>query len=155
MTDAARPDETYHFILSAFVERGQAPHYTEIAARFQESPEDGRKRLHELMAARLPNWLFPDTDLIASFAPFNNLPTQYRISVDGEQRWFAQCGLESLATTWMFPGKRVAIDAPCLDCGEPLHVEIRDGVIERANPEGIAFYVDLPVKKWYGNIPFA
>ena len=63
------------------------------------------------MAARLPNWLFPETDLIASFAPFNNLPTQYRISVDGEQKWFAQCGLESLAMTWMFPGKRVTVNA--------------------------------------------
>jgi len=92
-------DETYHFIISVFVERGQAPHFTEIAAHFGIPAAEGRKRLHELMAARLPNWLFPDTDLIASFAPFNNLPTQYRISVDGQQRWFAQCGFESLATT--------------------------------------------------------
>ena len=27
---------------------------------------------------------------IVSFAPFHNLPTQYRITVDGEQKWFAQ-----------------------------------------------------------------
>lgn len=148
-------DETYHYILSTFVERGQAPHYTEIAARFGVPVEDGRKRLHELMAARLPNWLFPDTDLIASFAPFNNLPTQYRLSVDGEQRWFGQCGLESLATTWLFPSKRVSIDAPCLDCGGPLHVEIIDGEIQKADPHDIHFYIDLPIKKWYGNLPFA
>jgi len=148
-------DETYHFIISVFVERGQAPHFTEIAAHFGIPAAEGRKRLHELMAARLPNWLFPDTDLIVSFAPFNNLPTQYRISVDGKQRWFAQCGLESLATTWMFPGKVVAVNAPCLDCGEPLSVEILDGEIKRADPDGIHFYVDLPIKKWYANLPFA
>lgn len=152
---ATQLDETYHYILSTFVERGQAPHYTEIAARFGEPVEQGRQRLRELMAQRLPNWLFPDTDLVASFAPFNNLPTQYRISVDGAQRWFAQCGLESLATTWMFPGKQVSIDAPCLDCGEPLHVEVIDGEIANADPAGIRFYVDLPIKKWYGNLPFA
>jgi len=148
-------DETYHFIISVFVERGQAPHFTEIAAQFGIPAEEGKQRLHELMAARLPNWLFPETDLIASFAPFNNLPTQYRISVDGEQRWFAQCGLESLATTWMFPGKVVTVAAPCLDCGEPLRVDILDGEIKKADPAGIHFYVDLPIKKWYGNLPFA
>ena len=27
---------------------------------------------------------------LASSAPFNSLPTQYRISVDGEQKWFGQ-----------------------------------------------------------------
>jgi hypothetical protein len=155
MSDAARLDETYHFITSTFVERGQAPHFTEIASRFALSVEEGRQRLHDLMAARLPNWLFPDTDFIASFAPFNNLPTQYRISVEGAQRWFAQCGLESLAMTWVFPGKLVTVDAPCLDCGEPLSVDVLDGVIKRADPGDITFYVDLPIKKWYDNLPFA
>jgi hypothetical protein len=152
---AAHLDETYHYIISVLVERGQAPHFTEIAARFGIPAEEGRRRLHELMAARLPNWLFPETDLIASFAPFNNLPAQYRISVDGEQKWFAQCGLESLAMTWMFPGKRMTVNAPCLDCGEPLRVEIVDGEIRNADPTDIHFYVDLPIKKWYGNLPFA
>jgi hypothetical protein len=152
---AAHLDETYHYIISVLVERGQAPHFTEIAARFGIPAEEGRRRLHELMAARLPNWLFPETDLVASFAPFNNLPTQYRISVDGEQKWFAQCGLESLAMTWMFPGKRLTVNAPCLDCGEPIRVEILDGAIEKADPAAIHFYVDLPIKKWYANLPFA
>jgi len=155
MSDGAQLDKTYHFIMSVFVERGQAPHYTEIAANFHIPVEEGKKRLHELMAARLPNWLFPGTDLIASFAPFNNLPTQYRISVGGRQRWFAQCGLESLAMTWMFPGQRVTVTAPCLDCGEPLSVDVLDGVIQRADPGDIAFYVDVPVRKWYADLPFA
>jgi hypothetical protein len=52
--------------------------------------EEGRKALHDLFKAGVPGWLFPKTDLITSFAPFNNLPTQYRITVDGEQKWFGQ-----------------------------------------------------------------
>lgn len=83
-------DETYHFILETFVERGNGPHYIEIARRFSISPEEGKRRLRDLMDTKLPVWLYPNTDLIASFAPFNNLPTQYRITVDGEQKWFAQ-----------------------------------------------------------------
>ena len=37
-----------------------------------------------------PGWLFPNTDYICSFPPFSNLPTQYRITIDGQQKWFAQ-----------------------------------------------------------------
>ena len=83
-------DKTFHFILKRMVETGQAPHYTEIAAELGVSPEDGRKTMHKLFASRVYGWLFPKTDLIGSFAPFNNLPTQFRVSVDGEQKWFAQ-----------------------------------------------------------------
>ena len=46
--------------------------------------------LHELMATGLPNYLFPETDLIGGFAPFSNLPNPYRITVDDQQKWFAE-----------------------------------------------------------------
>lgn len=53
-------------------------------------PEEGKRLLHDLMELGQPNWLFAGTDLIASFAPFNNLPTQYKITIDGQRKWFAQ-----------------------------------------------------------------
>ncbi len=90
MTDLKMMDRTFHFILSTMVERGFAPHYTEIAKAFSVPPEEGKKLLHDMMAVRIPSWLYPDTDQIASFAPLNNYSTQYRISVEGQQKWFAQ-----------------------------------------------------------------
>jgi hypothetical protein len=155
MADATDLDRTYDFILRTFVTDGQAPHYTAIARHFGVAPDEGRQRLHDLMAAGLPNWLQPNTDLIVSFAPFNNLPTQYRITVSGQQKWFAQCGLEALAMTWMFPGRTVRVDAPCLDCGEPLSVAVRDGAITYEEPEGIWFYVDVPFRAWRTDLPFS
>ena len=84
-------DKTYSIIRNRLVETGQAPHYTEIAAELGVSMEEGRRALHELMSAGVVGiWLFPDTDYISSFAPFSNLPTQYRITIHGEQKWFAQ-----------------------------------------------------------------
>ena len=84
-------DETYNVIIKRLIKTGQAPHYTEIAADLGVSVEDARKELHNLMAAGVPGtWLFPDTDYISSFAPFSNLPTQYRITIEGEQKWFGQ-----------------------------------------------------------------
>jgi hypothetical protein len=93
--------------------------------------------------------------LITSFAPFNNLPTQYRITVDGQQKWFGQCGIESLAVCWLFPGKTVRVDCPCLDCGLPIAIEIRDGSMLYADPNGITAYVAVPFWKWYDDMAYA
>lgn len=90
MSDKKQLDRTYHFIMDYFTKEGHAPHFTEIAQKFSVKPDEGKKLLHDLMTTGLPIWLYPNTDLIASFAPFNNLPTQYRITIDGYQKWFAQ-----------------------------------------------------------------
>ncbi len=41
---------------------------------------------------------------------------------------------------WLFPGKTVRVDAPCLDCGEPIAIEMRDDQLLSAQPEGIVGY---------------
>ncbi len=84
-------DKVYNVIIKRMVKTGQAPHYTEIAADLGVPVEDGREALHALVSMGIPGlWLFPETDYISSFAPFSNLPTQYRITVEGEQKWFGQ-----------------------------------------------------------------
>ena len=82
-------DRAFSSIMSTMVETGQAPHYTELAVDLDVAPNDARDLVHELMAV-IPGWTHPGTDYIASFPPFNNQPTQYRISVDGRQSWFGQ-----------------------------------------------------------------
>jgi hypothetical protein len=83
-------DKTFHFIMKQMVKTGRAPFHTEIANELGVSIEEGRKALHDLFSEFIPGWLYPDTDFITSFAPFNNLPTQYRITIEGEQKWFGQ-----------------------------------------------------------------
>lgn len=91
MTDLTIYDKSYDFILRHFIETGHAPHYTDLAAELGVSPEEGRLALHALMGLGIPAmWLHPGTDCIASFAPFNDFTTQYRITVDGQQKWFGQ-----------------------------------------------------------------
>src|SRR3990170_6652952 len=112
--------------MTCVVETGRAPHYTDLAKHLDIPIEHARRVPHDIMAAGYPGWMHPATDLIASWPPFNILPTQYRVSVDDKQNWTAQCGLESLAIRWMFPGRTVRIDAPCLHCGDDVAVEMRD-----------------------------
>ena len=90
MGEPIRLDKTFQIIMKQMIETGQAPHYTELAQTLGLSMEEGRKALHDLFESGIPGWLFPNTSLIVSFAPFNNLPTQYRITIDGKQKWFGQ-----------------------------------------------------------------
>ena len=146
-------DRLHHVILETYVSRGKAPHPAELAASLGVPPAEGRRLLHELAAAGLPIWLQPGTDLIASCAPFNEVPTPYRVSVDGRPGWFAQCGFESLAVSWVFPGRTIQIDASCLHSGEPMRVAVRDGVLERTEPAEMVCYVDLPFREWARSWP--
>jgi hypothetical protein len=90
MNQASQLDRTFSFIMKRLVETGQAPFYTEIAAELGVSVEEGRQALHHLLEARIPGWVYPHTSYLVSFAPFNNLPTQYRITIEGQQKWFGQ-----------------------------------------------------------------
>ncbi len=90
MSEPTNLDKAYNAIMRRMVQTGQAPFYTELAQELGLSAEGGKKILHDLFSSGIPGWLYPRTDYIVSFAPFNNLPTQYRITVDGRQKWFGQ-----------------------------------------------------------------
>ena len=113
-------DQAFQRIMRSLVDTGRAPYYAELARALGLAAEEGRSLLRDVMQAYPIGWLHPETDYIASFPPLNNLPTQYRITVRGEPRWFAQCGFEATSATWLFPGETVRVDAPCLDCGDPV-----------------------------------
>ena len=83
-------DRAFSNIMQRFIHTGQGPHYTELANDLGLDMEKGRQLFHDLMSAGVPGWLHPQTDYIASFPPFNNQPTQYRLTIDGQQKWFAQ-----------------------------------------------------------------
>jgi hypothetical protein len=90
---AAEPqtlDRVFDLIMRSLVDTGVALHYTELAREMGCSAEEGRTLLYDLCATDFPAWLHPDTDWIASFPPFSNIPTPHKITIDGEQKWFAQ-----------------------------------------------------------------
>jgi len=49
----------------------------------------------------------------------------------------------------------VNIDTPCLDCGKPIHLEVKDGGILKASPSEIIGYVAVPFARWMENISYA
>jgi hypothetical protein len=140
VADLALLDRAFSAIMRRMVATGQAPHYTELAAELQLPIEEARRTLHDLIDTGIPAWLHPGTDYIVSFPPFHNLPTQYRVTVDGAQKWFAQCGFEALAVRWLFPGTIVRVEAPCLDCGDPVRIVMRDEETLSVEPVAVVGY---------------
>ena len=154
MPDARRLDAVFTRIMRALVDTGHAPHYAELARDLGLTVPEGRQALLDVMQAYPIGWLHPETDYIASFPPLNNLPTQYRVSVGGEQKWFAQCGFEATSVTWLFPGRTVRVQAPCLDCGEPLAIEMRDGRLLVVDPPSIVGHLNWGFGPSRGRPPF-
>src|SRR6266568_59084 len=142
MPDTRLIDQAFQRVMRSLVDTGRAPHYAELARALGLAAEEGRSLLRDVMQAYPIGWLHPETDYIASFPPLNNLPTQYRITVRGEQRWFAQCGFEATSATWLFPGETVRVDAPCLDCADPVTVEMRDGRIVWLDPPEVVGHLN-------------
>ena len=90
MTDLQLLADLYHTTLSAIVRDGRAPHYAELGNEMDISPEEARLALHDLVATGVPAIWLHKGDLIASFAPFSNIPNHIDVSVDGAKRWYGQ-----------------------------------------------------------------
>jgi len=91
MSKQSALDQTFHIIVEKMIASGQAPQYAEIAAALGVSPEEGRKLLRKLFSTLgFPGWLDPKSDDVMSFAPFNHVPTNYRLTIDGIQKWYGQ-----------------------------------------------------------------
>jgi hypothetical protein len=91
MPEPSQLNQTFHFIMERIIATGKAPDYTEIAAELGVAPAEGQSALRKVFSSfGFPGWFYPNTDTIMSFPPFNIEPTNHRLTIDGEQRWFGQ-----------------------------------------------------------------
>jgi len=153
MADLELLDRGYAATMSQVVRAGRAPHFTELAAELDIGLAEAKGLVHELVALT-PGWTHPGTDYTASFPPFNLQPTHYRVTIDGDEGWHAQCGLEATAIRWLVPGATVRIDAPCLCCGEPMAIEMCDEEILSAEPAEIVGYTSAEIGGDAASRPF-
>jgi hypothetical protein len=49
----------------------------------------------------------------------------------------------------------VRVDFPCLDCGQPLYLEMQDGEVLNEEALGYYAYVAVPFHKWLENIGYS
>ena len=90
MAESTLVQQAYTTIINHFIRTGRAPHYTELAEALELQPDEARDLQREAAGAAVACWLVQDTDYIESWAPFSNVPTQYLVTVEGEQKWYGQ-----------------------------------------------------------------
>jgi hypothetical protein len=144
-----RVQAAYTAILRHLIDFGRAPHYIELAGLIGVDVEEARKLQVEAAEAAegAQCWLVPDTDLIEAWAPFSNLPTHFRVSVDDRSGWYGLCGLEVLAARWLFPGQEVRVDSLCPDCGEAVTLRMRDDDLLIVDPPAAVGYMPSPFSR--------
>ena len=146
--DSELVQRTYTSILQHMVDHGWAPHYTQLAAEFCIPTEEARLAVNAAADAGIGCLTSPGTDQVGSWAPFNSTPTQYLVSVDGERKWFGQCGLEVNAIRWMFPGKEVLVETRDLATAESIRIRYRDEKILEITPDTTVGHINNPMWKW-------
>ena len=147
MEEISSVQRAYTAVVRHFMETGRAPHYTELAATLGVRPEEARQLQRQAADASLACWFVKETDYVESWAPFSNVPTNYHVTIKGEQKWYGQCGLEALAVRWLFPGTEVRIEARCLDCGQPILVRMRDEEILEVDPVTVVGHMNIPLAR--------
>ena len=88
-TSSSLLDQVFQEIMTGMVRTGYAPGYAEVAAELGIAASEALTAFGDIMASGYPGWL-DEHDAIATLCPFSNRPNEYRISVDGEQKWFGQ-----------------------------------------------------------------
>jgi uncharacterized protein YdbL (DUF1318 family) len=90
MEEGVLEQRAYTAVLAHFIKTGRAPHYTELAAKLGLRPEEARQAQRKAAEASIACWFVKDTDYVESWAPFSNVPTNYRVTINGEQKWYGQ-----------------------------------------------------------------
>lgn len=144
MASEAVRNQAYNEVTRRFVESGRALHYTELAPVLGVTPPEALRVQREVVDTSLACWFTPETDNLASWAPFSNIPNQHRVTVRGEQKWFGQCGAEVLSTPIMFPEEEVHIESCCPQSGTPITVRIKDGAVLEITPPTAVVLINQP-----------
>jgi hypothetical protein len=130
-----------------FVDLGRAPTAAEVGADLrvgEAAVRDSWRRLHDSHA------LVIDADGEIRMAnPFSAKQTDFRVEAAGRS-WFANCGWDAFG---IGAALHVAseFETHCPDCGEALHVVVRDG---RPEPADLIWHVLVPAALWWSDIGF-
>jgi hypothetical protein len=130
-----------------FAELGRAPTTAEVAAASGAGEAEVRaswQRLHDAHALVLD-----EAGDVRMCNPFAAQPTDFRVEAGGRS-WYANCAWDAFGI-----GAALGVDSEfethCADCGEALHVRVRDGKPDDTN---LVFHVLVPASEWWNDIGF-
>jgi len=78
--------------------------------------------------------------------PFATFKNHYPISVNGKQKWYAECAVEGCCVSAMFPGKEVVLQSICRQTKEQVELVMRDGKIIEYSPKTLRVQFGFPFR---------
>jgi hypothetical protein len=127
-----------------FVELGRAPTAEEAGLAAGRDVREAWRRLHDAHALVLDS-----AGEVRMANPFSAVPTPHRVSARGRW-WYANCAWDALGICAAL-GEDGRIETTCLDCGEELAFDVRDG---QSSEEGLVFHCLVPAGQWWDDIVY-
>jgi hypothetical protein len=93
--------------------------------------------------------LEPDGSAFRMLAPFSGVPTPYLVEA-ADRRWHANCAWDAFGIPAAL-GVDGHVSATCLDCGDRIEVDVRDGAPAR---DDLVAHFLLPAERWWEDIVF-
>lgn len=143
------------YLVDSFVHHGRSPKVTQIARDLkldQNQTWHSLWQLQQAVGGGAGGVVFvPGTEDILKMVPFSNVPTRHAITIDGESKWYAGCAGESCSMDGLFPGKIINIDSVCLDCWEPIRLQIKDRKLLALEPSTAVLHWGMHPAKFREN----
>ena len=142
-------NEVRFALYKSFLATGRAPVAAEIAESLEArvgEVEDALRRLHDAHVIVLA----PGTPYVWMANPLSALPTPYEVEI-GDRVFWGNCIWDALGIVAML-GSEGRVNNRCPDCGEAMHVEVRDGHLTLP-ADGIVHYA-VPAGRWWDDIGF-
>ena len=143
-TDVRLRNATYR----RFIELGRPPTASEIGRTVgldAQAVIAGWHRLHDAHALVLNR----ATDELRMLNPFSMVPSAFKVFASG-RAWFGNCAWDAFGI-----GAALHVDSQietsCPDCGDALHIEVRDRKPDRAD---LLFHCLLPARNWWDDVVF-
>ena len=137
-----------NYVYDRFVETGQAPRVSDVAAELSLSGEEAEivfRRLHDAHAFVLEGGALE----IRMLSPFSCVPSAWRVEAGGRE-WYSNCAWDAFAICAALHSDG-RIESSCADCGEPLAIDVRD---RKPVQRDYLFHVLVPARQWWDDIVF-
>jgi hypothetical protein len=136
------------FVYGFFVEQAHPPSLGETAAALDLPEEEVEATFRRLEAARVLVFA-PGTPNIWMAEPLSAFPTPFWVETPRGGYW-GTCIWDAFGVVAMLGGDGT-VWTHCPDCGEPMKLPVRDGVLE--DTAGVAHFA-VPARHWWDNIGY-
>jgi hypothetical protein len=136
------------FVYQTIAEEGRPPSRSRIAKALRQPLANVGDSLTRLRSQRLLA-LAPDSGEIAMAPPFSAVPTGFAVHTKS-QAFHANCVWDAYGIAAALH-QSVIIDAGCGCCGEPVRLNVTNGVPE---PSDWVAHFAVPARQWWDDITF-